>query len=465
MRLNVQWEAPGPVSRLSGSLQMGPGFGFGDWTRAEDKPFYAEGLAALRALGADLVRYQGWRNRPDLVVAEPKPPREGKTSWDFSLIDPPFLEFLAANCGRPFVMNFSTPPAWLDGADPEAIADYFARFAGWYAQGGFVDEAGVRHTSGYRIGFPYWEVLNEPDYEGDGDPGRYIALYDAIVATLRPILPETKFVGLALASAHSDPAFTTRFLNPANHRDGTPLDCISYHFYAQYRPDQGPAEQAAAVFDQADQFLENLRYVTAIRDELSPATGIMITEIGAMNQAARGPRAEALAFEAQLSAAMYAYLYARLAALGVEGAHASGLVAVQPDQMWQELAMIEWASGKPNARYWTLKLLVDELGPGARLSPTQNFTPPPYPLPRPVLEMMGRRVAVFAQAFVVGEQRKLLLVNRSVEPIEVELDGISGARLQRIDPAAPTAPAAESRLGESRLTLEGLTITVATLTA
>jgi hypothetical protein len=80
-----------------------------------------------------------------------------------------------------------------------------------------------------------------------------------------------------------------------------------------------------------------------------------------------------------------------------------------------------------------------------------------------VLEMMARRIPVFAQGFVVDGTRKLLLVNRSVEAVEVELDGLAGARLQRLDQSRPTSPVAQSRLDADRLTLEGLAIAVATL--
>lgn len=465
MRLDLQWSAPPTTSRLHGSLQMGPGFGFGDWKLAQEKPWYAEGLSALRELGADLVRYQGWRNRPDLTVAEPDPPRDGAASWDFSRIDPPFFDFLDANGGRPFIMNFSTPPAWIAATgDPQAIADYFGRFVSWYVEGGFVDEAGVRRASGHRVSFPCWEVLNEPDLEGENDPARYTALYDAIVERIHRISPETRFIGLALASTLSNPAFSTHFLNPRNHRAGIPIDGVSYHFYAQYRSDQSAREQAATVFDQADRFLDSLRYIAAIRGELSPSTEILITEIGAMNQGARGPRPETLAVEAQLSAAMYAYLYARMAALGIESAHASGLVAVQPDQMWQELAMIEWASGRPNARYRVLKLLIDNMGPGSRLAPTRNFAAPPYPLPTPVLEMMARREPVFGQAFVSpGGERKVLLVNRGVEEAQVVAPGLAGGRLEVIEAARPTEPARMVPAAKDAVTLGPLAVAIATL--
>jgi hypothetical protein len=437
---------------------MGPGFGFGDWKRAQDKPFYAEQIAALRALKSAMVRYQGWHNRPDLTVAEPEPPKDGKTSWDFSAIDPPFLEFLDSIGDRPFVMNFSTPPAWAK--TPQAMADYFAHFVRWYSQGGFTDEAGKVHNSGHRIAFPYWEVLNEPDFEAGVTPQDYVALYDAIVDAIHQVSPETRFVGLALASTTSDPAFTTHFLNPKNHRPGVPLDYVSYHFYAQYRPDQPPAQQVAAVFDQADQFLDTLRYVAAIRDELSPATGIMATELGAMNQGARGPRTT-LRFEAQLSSAMYAYLYARMAGLGLEAAHVSGLAAAQPDQIWQELAMIDWQTGKPNERYWTLKLLNDHFGPGSQLVETRAVAPP-YPMPPMILAMIQRRATVFPQAFVApGGARKVLLVNRSAMAAEVALPG--SAKVEIVDQATGVGPPRATSTPDGKLTLDALAVAIATL--
>jgi len=277
------------------------GAGFGDWKLAQEKPFYAETLAALQELGASFVRYQGWHNRPDLTVAA-NDAGDSRQVWDFSKIDPPLLDFLAANGGRPFILY------------------------------------------------------------------------------------------------------------------------VSYHFYALYKASEMHSNLAITVFDQADEFIESLRYVCAIRDVLSPRTGLMITEIGTMNQGTRARPTDLLRLEIQLSAAMYAYLYSRLAALGVKAVHISGLVAVQPDQMWQELAMIEWTSGRPNARYWVLKLLNEHFPTGSTLVQTRNFTAPPYPLPPVALERMSRAAPVFGQAFVTPQgARKLLLIKRTNEPVAVNL--------------------------------------------
>jgi hypothetical protein len=72
---------------------------------------------ALRDLEADYVRYVPWLPYPRLGVAELEPPKDGKTSWDFSLIDPMTIDFLEATKGHPVVLNFSTIPQWMVKTD------------------------------------------------------------------------------------------------------------------------------------------------------------------------------------------------------------------------------------------------------------------------------------------------------------------------------------------------------------
>ena len=165
-----------------------------------------------------------WLPYPKLAVAELEPPTSQKTSWDFSLIDPMTKDFLAATDGHPTVMNFSTNPAWLwktekpvtYPADPiqvewhytqgtelrdptgKELGDYYARLVSWYVNGGFSDENGVRHDSGYHYKFPVWEALNEVDFEHSMTPEQYTARYDAIVTAIHKVSPETKFMGLAI---------------------------------------------------------------------------------------------------------------------------------------------------------------------------------------------------------------------------------------------------------------------------
>ena len=225
---------------------------------------------SLRDIQADYVRYVPWLPYPRLGIAELEPPAEGKTSWDFSLIDPMTIDFLDATKGHSVILNFSTIPAWMfktdkpvtypadpdqpvwdytQGTEPrdpsmKEIGDYYGRLFSWYTQGGFTDEFGKRHESGYHYSIPYWEVLNEIEFEHKMTPETYTKIYDAVVESIRRVAPQTKFVGLALAQPSLHPEQFEYFLNPKNHKPGIPLDFISYHFYAVPTGDQDSGSAA-----------------------------------------------------------------------------------------------------------------------------------------------------------------------------------------------------------------------------
>src|SRR5579863_313566 len=217
--LTIHWDKVTLVSKTTPTLQvvvnppLRPG-----------QPLGAAAYKAVKDLGADYVRYAVWLPYPKLAVAELEPPTAQKTSWDFSLIDPMTKDFLNATEGHERILNFSTIPAWLFKtdqavtypADPnqvdwnytqgtelvdptgKQVGDYFARMVSWYSKGGFTDENGVRHQSGYQYKLPWWEVLNEVDSEHHMTPQQYTARYDAIVSAVHAVSPETKFVSLAL---------------------------------------------------------------------------------------------------------------------------------------------------------------------------------------------------------------------------------------------------------------------------
>ena len=74
-------------------------------------------FAALHMLGADYVRYVPWLPYPRQAVAELSAPADGKTSWDFSHIDPTLDDFMKATEGHSVILNFSTIPAWMYKTD------------------------------------------------------------------------------------------------------------------------------------------------------------------------------------------------------------------------------------------------------------------------------------------------------------------------------------------------------------
>ena len=310
-KVDVKWEQVERVSKTTPTLQVVVNPPLERGSAIHDR-VYKE----LQQLGADYVRYVPWLPYPKLAVAELEPPTKGKTSWDFSLIDPMTIDFINATNGHPVMLNFSTIPQWMfktpqpvvypnnpdepvwnytqgsELRDPsmQELGGYYARLVSWYINGGFTDELGMRHESGHHFKIAYWEVLNEPDFEHNTTPEQYTARYDAIVSAIRKVAPGIKFVGLALALPSTNPRMFEYFLNPKNHQPGIPLDMISYHFYATPAADQDVESWQYTFFDQADRFLTTTQYIEEIRNRLSPSTQTTVNEIGSFFLAIRGGR-------------------------------------------------------------------------------------------------------------------------------------------------------------------------------
>jgi hypothetical protein len=470
-KVTVNWEKVIATSQTTPTLQVVVNPPLRRGSDIHDRVFQA-----LQELRCDYVRYVPWLPYPRLGVAELEPPGNGKTSWDFSLIDPMTVDFLRATQGHSVILNFSTIPQWMfktqtrvefpddpdqaiwnytQGTEPvdpsfRQVADYYARLVSWYTLGGFTDELGVRHNSGHHFEFDYWEVLNEVDFEHQMKPETYTRLYDAVVAALHKIQPEMKFVGLALASPSNAPHQFEYFLNPKNHKAGIPLDMISYHFYAVPSPDETTEVSQFTFFDQAERFLNTVRYVESIRQRLSPHTRTTIDEIGSIYNSDFGQDKPDYVYKPlpesywNLSAATYAYVYAELAKLGIDVAGESQLVGY-PTQ-FPSVSMVDWKSGQPNARYWVLKLIHDNLGPGDKLVETNSGSP-----------------YVYAQSFVTRDgERKMLLVSKRNRTIKIALDGAEGARVDTVDQTTGNQPPSKSAVRGGQISLGGLAVAIVT---
>jgi hypothetical protein len=471
-KVSATWDKVTRVSQTTPTLQVVVNPPLRRGTPVHDNAF-----KALRDLGADYVRYVPWLPYPKLGVAALEPPKDGKTSWDFTLIDPMTIDFLEATKGHSVMLNFSTIPAWLHKTDKPAaypadpdeatwtytqrteprdptmkeIADYYARLLAWYTQGGFTDELGKRHESGHHYDVAFWEVLNEPDLEYPPDGPTYTRLYDAVVEAMRKVSPRTKFVGASLAYPARGAEFFEYFLNPRNHKPGIPLEWISYHFYAVPAPDESPEVQEYTFFTQADGFLNVVRYVESIRKRLSPATRTTINEIGSISAEDLTQGQPGYVFKPipnsywNLAGAMYAYIFGELSHIGIDVAGESQLVGY-PTQ-FPSVSMVDWADGRPNARYWVLKLLKDNFGPGDKLVETK----------------VDNRYVYALGAVKPDGKRRVLLVNKRNRPFEVTIPGASGGQLDRVDQTTALQPPASSKLSDEKVTLGGFAVAVVTL--
>ena len=470
-KVTVNWDKVVRVSKTTATLQVVVNPPLRRGSAIHDRVFQV-----LRDLRADYVRYVPWLPYPKLGVAELDPPQSGRTSWDFSLIDPLAIDFFEATAGHPVIINFSTIPQWMFKtpkpiaypSDPDQatwdyeqgielrdpamkeVGEYYGRLASWYAKGGFSDENGQWHGSSHHYKIDYWEVLNEVDFEHQMSPETYTALYDAVVEAVRRVSPETKFVGLALAAPTKAPKFFEYFLNHQNHKPGIPLDMVSYHFYATPTTDQKPETYQFTFFDQAERFLDSVRYIESIRERLSPETRTTVDEIGAISSDDFSQGEPGYVFKPipaewwNLCAAVYAYLYAELARLGIDAAGESQLVGY-PTQ-FPSVSMVDWSSGQPNARYWALKLLRDNFGPSDKLVETGINIP-----------------YVYAQGFSTPDgKRKVLLVNKRERPVEAALPGSAGAVVEVVDQTTGLQAPVSTRLKADSLTLAAFAVAVVT---
>ncbi len=476
-KLSVRWDTVVRTSQTTPTLQVVVNPLLRRGSRIHERAF-----RWLKDMQADYVRYVPWLPYPRLGVAELRAPGDGKTFWDFSLIDPMTSDFMQATEGHSTVLNFSTIPEWMFKTtgdvkipeDPDAVAwdyeqgaelrdpsgaelgDYYARLASWYTRGGFRDELGKEHRSGHAYAIPYWEVLNEPDYEHGLAAAQYTAIYDATVAAIREVSPKTKFVGISLATPRKSPEFFEYFLNPANHKTGIPLDYISYHFYAVPEPDENPEVQEHTFFAQADGFLDVVRYIETIRKRLSPKTKTMINEVGTIsaegaNQGADETKSQPIPDSYwNLSGATFAYLFGELSRMGIEVVGESQLVGY-PTQ-FPSVSMLDWNTGQPNARYWVLKLIRENFGAGDKIVESK------------IAESKNNTQFVYAMAVVTKDgKRRMLLVNKRERPVDVVVPGASAGTEEYVDVTTGFRRPVVSKLPADTVRLGGYSVTSVTL--
>jgi hypothetical protein len=141
-------------------------------------------------------------------------------------MDPTLQDFLDATDGHSRVINFCTQPNWLfkqekphiypDNATytdwgyavgtqfvddtMQALGDYYGRLMAWYTRGGFIDEYGQKHTSGYEYKWDYTEIFNEVDMEHNMNVQYYTRAYDAVIQGIRRHTNnyDMKYVGMVL---------------------------------------------------------------------------------------------------------------------------------------------------------------------------------------------------------------------------------------------------------------------------
>lgn len=472
--VSIDWTKVIAQSKTSLSIQVCP-----EPPMRRGHPASANIYKALKDMKIDYARLQPWYPYPRLGVAELEAPKDGKTYWDFTVIDPIVLDFFAASEGRPVMVDFSTIPQWMIKTDKpipcpkdpneicwgyspgnelrdttmKELVDYYHRLVSWYTKGGFTDEYGKFHKSGYYFKIDYWEVLNENDQDTQHlfSPQQLTKIYDAIVSDLQQLNPDMKFSALALAFPHKGAPYLEYFLNSSNHKPGIPYEMFSYHTYIgadgnKWKEGAELEKQQYSYFEKADEFLKVVRSIDSIKRRVSPNTKTYINELGTVLPGnPNDPNVEIPDFYWALSSAMFAYLYPGMIKAGIDIVAIAELIDY-PGQL-AGTTIVDWNTGNPNARYWGMKLLRDNFGPGDNLIRTQD-TPKEF----------------LAQAFITGDGiRKILLVNKTSHVIKVSIPSIKDAKMDFVDVSTGSNPPVSVILKIPEVELKPFAVAVVTL--
>ena len=113
--------------------------------------------------------------------------------------------------------------------------------------------------------------------------------------------------------------------------------------------------------------------------------------------------------------------------------------------------MVDWNTGKPNARLWVLRLLRENFGPGDKLVETDPFDQvvAPYLYSLAVVKADGKR-----RILLVNKRNSRSMLRYLAQPEDQE---------DYVDQTTAFDPPASAKLTSDTLTLNGLSVAVVTL--
>jgi hypothetical protein len=198
------------------------------------------------------------------------------------------------------------------------------------------------------------------------------------------------------------------------------------------------------LFDKADLFLEKVSFIESIRKRLSPKTKTDINELGTF--VSNAMRAQPITQEYwNLSASVYAYFFIELTKQGIDYIGESQLVGF-PSQ-YPDVSMINYANSKPNARFWVLKLIKDNIHAGDKLVNTG-------------IEGNGNG-DIHAQAFTNGKTKMVLVLNKRNRATALKLPAeFAGAKVCTIDAASGDDAAIVSKVSGESIEMEPFAVSL-----
>jgi hypothetical protein len=144
---------------------------------------------------------------------------------------------------------------------------------------------------------------------------------------------------------------------------------------------------------------------------------------------------------------MYAYLFGEMTRMGIDVAGESQLVGY-PTQ-FPSVSMVDWNTGKPNARFWVLKLLHENFGPGDKVAELGEASRNSYVYGLPVITKQGKK--------------RILLVNKSERTQQVQLAGARGGEMEYVDETTALDPPKTVKLSSDQISLNDFSVAAVTL--
>ena len=336
----------------------------------------------------------------------------------------------------------------------EQMARHVGRVVGWYTAGGFRDECGHWHESGLRYHWWGLSILNEDEHRIAPDNGTaYVTCFDAIVRSIARVAPSLVPAGPEISGSGSYPSpefdYLAHFLQPRNHANGAPPPLATWHWQPA---DHITNDRAADVFGAWDATL--LGFVARLSDfngELGGGTALALNEFipsvadwcdctgvehlcpwwrllrkcpSWENPATaggdsdlthqKGVRINRRTLSWSAAAAVFAYAFGTLAERGYILVAQDQLVAGTWPDNEPAVAMLDWQTGEPNAKFWATQLLARTVGQ-AREKMVVHAT------------VAGKGAeALYALPYVLDGSRAVLLINKAAAPLDIVLGGVCG---------------------------------------
>ena len=318
-------------------------------------------------------------------------------------------------------IKYGTSGTTLSSEAINDIGQYYAKIVSYYKNGGFIDEYGNEYKSDYKLPIKLIEVMNDPDFFHTTSAALYTQIYDATVLNIKNMVndDDMQFMGLSLRTFDNYSWFEY-FLNKENHINNgkdIPIDYISFNFFTGVN-NVSDIDSYSSFFNASDEFVDNVKNnVIPIRDKYSPNTKIDIDEIGIGGPANIDNVYNNLWDTAY--GAFYAYLFSKLSIIGIDVMGMSTLTGY-PDLNYTQFpypenypngietfsesaAMLNYETGEPNNKYWTVKLLIDNFKIGDKLIET----------------IVSNNGLLHAQGF---NDNKVLFINKLNEKITINVN-------------------------------------------